>query len=276
MPYSLVAELIELQQLAEYTSRMGIHYVRLRTPEYFSRIGFFVSPHAWGLYYSPRKLNFSIEWTTDMSRDRWEEEECDSCMMELKRKTALNACNISEACWERVSQEKMSFYSLTHQVIYLMLGINSGCGFQMESMMKEKDPTASLNHMLQTLCSRVAVEAQTIADAGFPAELRDLFMEHIGICGTAGFLELANPQWLDIIQSWQAESGCYYKFDNERFNPENFKPGTYGKSRRKRAEELLSSGDQPCLAHRTSVALAALNTYMTLLIESKYGQEKLI
>ncbi|KAF7258112.1 hypothetical protein EG68_04719 [Paragonimus skrjabini miyazakii] len=36
MPYSLVAELIELQQLAEYTSRMGIHYVRLRTPEYFS------------------------------------------------------------------------------------------------------------------------------------------------------------------------------------------------------------------------------------------------
>ncbi|KAF8571290.1 hypothetical protein P879_02145 [Paragonimus westermani] len=146
----------------------------------------------------------------------------------------------------------------------------------MENMIREQNPTSSLNHMLQTLCSRVAVEAQTIADAGFPAELRDLLMEHIGICGTAGFLELANPQWLDVIRSWQAENGCYHKFDGERFNPENFRPGTYGKSRRKRAEQMLSSGNEPCLAHRTSVALVALNTYMTLLIESEYGQGKLI
>ncbi|KAA3673632.1 uncharacterized protein DEA37_0009868 [Paragonimus westermani] len=154
----------------------------------------------------------------------------------------------------------------------------------MENMLREQNPVSSLNHMLQTLCSRVAAEAQKIADAGFPAELRDLFMEHIllrfvlilvGICGTAGFLELANPQWLDVIQSWQAESGCYHEFEGERFNPENFRPGTYGKSRRKRAEEMLSFENEPCLAHRTSVALVALNTYMTLLIESEYGLEKL-
>ncbi|KAF8571291.1 hypothetical protein P879_02146 [Paragonimus westermani] len=36
MPYSLVTELIELQQLAEDTSQLGIQYVRLRTPKYFS------------------------------------------------------------------------------------------------------------------------------------------------------------------------------------------------------------------------------------------------
>lgn len=93
----------------------------------------------------------------------------------------------------------------------------------------------------------------------------------------AGFTEIARPEWLDQIISWQnSSSGCYYKFRDEILDPENFNPLRYG-NYRKRSEALMTGGgsiseeEEVCLSHRTGVALYALAAFTRRFVEQLTG-----
>ncbi|OON14044.1 hypothetical protein X801_10168 [Opisthorchis viverrini] len=141
----------------------------------------------------------------------------------------------------------------------------------MDAYVARLDGQITLNDRLERLCSRVAKEIKYIESMNYPSELRDLFMEQVGICGYAGFLSVCQPKYLEQILSWQASNGCFHIFNKEVIAPENFDPNRYGHYRRKRSEQALSAGPEACLSHRTSVALFALSSFMTLYMESLYG-----
>ncbi|VDP86517.1 unnamed protein product [Echinostoma caproni] len=225
-----------------------------------------IQPYSWALYRPPDELNYSLVWTSIGKEDAWDEKACDDCMHELLNKTRSDGrCNLSEDCWRKVISDEQSGYSLAHQVIYILLGINicsivygasipcllhvpitddsypqSGCLEDLERMTRETTTERSLDKLLQTLCTRIFIEANSLAAADFPLEYRDLFMEQIGICGDAGFVDQTELSWLEHILSWQAPIGCYYQFDHEYIDPINFDPNGYGTYRRKkRAEKAM-------------------------------------
>lgn len=100
----------------------------------------------------------------------------------------------------------------------------------------------------------------------------------VGVCGEAGFVDQTELSWLKQILSWQAPSGCYYQFDHENLSPENFKPHMYGSyRRRKRAEKRITGAESElCLAHRTAVALLAMQSFLVRFIETLHGLRSLV
>ncbi|THD27907.1 hypothetical protein D915_001304 [Fasciola hepatica] len=273
MPYSLVRNLIRIRQLAHAVGEAGIRVVSEKMPFYYSRVYHQVQPYSWALYRPPGELNYSLKWTESGKKDDFEEKVSDDCMHELINKSEDGRCSVSPQCWQMVTSDQRCGYSLTHQVIYILTGINSGCLEDLEYLSKLTTPERSLDKLLQTLCTRIMIEANHIAAAEFALEYRDLFMEQIGVCGEAGFVDQTELSWLEKILSWQAPSGCYYQFDHENLSPENFKPHMYGSyRRRKRAEKRIKGSESElCLAHRTAVALIAMQSFLVRFVETLYG-----
>ncbi|KAA0191375.1 UPF0764 protein C16orf89 [Fasciolopsis buskii] len=278
MPYRLVRQLIRIRQLAHDVGEAGVRVVSKKMPFYYSRVFHHVQPYSWALYRPPDDLNYSLTWTEAGKQDSWEEKLSDDCMHELINKSEDGRCNLSPQCWRVVTSDQQCGYSLTHQVIYILTGINSGCLGELEHLAKLTTPERSVDKLLRTLCTRIMIEANHIAVANFTLEYRDLFMEQIGVCGEAGFVDQTELSWLKQILSWQAPSGCYYQFDHENLSPENFKPHMYGSyRRRKRAEKRITGAESElCLAHRTAVALLAMQSFLVRFIETLHGLRSLV
>ncbi|CAH8511786.1 unnamed protein product [Dicrocoelium dendriticum] len=272
MPFTLVREMRWIQKIAAEVVQQGTEFVKIKTPKYFSNTGFLTEPYVWDLYYPPRGIRYQPKCAPNLKNHRWGERDCDNCMNEIYY-SKYPGCGITSQCWLNGTRVAMSGYSVTHQLIYLLIGASSECGGSLEERLRSEKPPATWSGLMHTMCGRMKVETETIANAGFPDSFRDLLMEQISVCGAAGFLELSKPEWLDVIISWQASNGCYHKFKEEVIPPENFDPKQYGNYRRrkKRSEIPMSGGGEACLAHRTSVAIAALTSYTTLFIEAAYG-----
>ncbi|CAI2737354.1 unnamed protein product [Dicrocoelium dendriticum] len=273
MPFTLVRELRQIQKIAAEVVQQGREFVKRKTPNYFSNVGFFTEPYVWDLYYPPRGLRYHPKWALNLEADQWYEQDIDNCMSEIYY-SKYPECRITSQCWLNGTRAAMSSYSVSHQLIYLLIGASSECAGSLEQRLRSEIPPVTLGGLMHTMCGRMKVETETIANAGFPDSFPDLLMEQIAVCGAVGFLELSKPEWLDIIISWQADNGCYHKFKEEEDIPsENFAPEQYGnyRRRRKRCESIMSGGGEGCLAHRTSVAIGALVSYTILFIEAAYG-----
>lgn len=138
---------------------------------------------------------------------------------------------------------------------------------QHSQMADEQQP---LRQLFDGYCANVYAEALGYEKRNFPSEIRDLFMEQIGLCGEAGYTQMAQWRWLPLIMSWERSSGCYGFFFDEQVDEHNFDYSTYGKvkrglSRRKRVEQIIAH--KGCLSHRTSVAQSALLAYVRRLVE---------
>ncbi|KAK4475158.1 hypothetical protein MN116_002242 [Schistosoma mekongi] len=270
--YNMPQEIIERMQLLygklTILNDFGVKNIEKQTPYYFSRVGFLLKPQLWNNFYPIALLNYSLKYEIVNKIDSWTEYDCDNCLREFLHKTKDGFCQISNQCWESASDHSETEYTLTHQVFYLMIGIQSNCRRTMNYLLQLNHSGMNTDRYLQQLCTNVAFEAQIIANKDFPVDYRDLFMEQVGFCGLAGFWQICKIDWLLKIISWQSKNGCYHKFYTEKMNPKNFDPNLYGHyKRRKRSEQRLSNGRQACLSHRTSVAITALSGYLRYLIE---------
>ncbi|GAA47983.1 UPF0764 protein C16orf89 homolog [Clonorchis sinensis] len=271
IPSQMIDILNSIHELACQVGDAGASTVAMKTPHYYEVAGFMMKPSTLKKYFLRRPLKTSEPWAYDPNLDNWREEDCDICMNQIGGGDSQSRCTLSEMCWKNATTTQMSGYSLAHQVLYLLIGINNNCGSLMDAHIARLDSQITVNGMLERLCGRIAKEIKYIESMNYPSALRDLFMEQVGICGYAGFLSVCQPNYLQQILSWQATNGCFHKFNEEVIAPENFDPNRYGHYRRKRSEQILSPGPEACLSHRTSVALFALSSFMTLYIEALYG-----
>ncbi|CAH8873047.1 unnamed protein product [Trichobilharzia szidati] len=268
IPNSVVVRMQIILRNIQTLCDFGLNNVPKETPFYFSRVGFLLNPQLWNRFYPVTLLNYSSIYHSKNEGGSMTEYDSDNCLRELLDKTDDGLCEISDKCWKLVTDESETDYGLTHQLLYIMIGLQSNCGETMNYLLKSDRPWMNTETYMQQLCTNVAIEAQTIANNSFPVESRDLFMEQVGFCGIAGFWQICRMDWLNKIIAWQEVNGCYHKFNKELINPRNFGPNEYGHyKRRKRSEEILSNGSEACLSHRTSVALTALGSYLRYLVE---------
>uniref|UniRef100_A0A1I8H9V9 Transposase n=1 Tax=Macrostomum lignano TaxID=282301 RepID=A0A1I8H9V9_9PLAT len=157
-------------------------------------------------------------------------------------------------------------YSLTHQLFYLMNGVQAGCLSNLTAQARATLPPAPTAVGLAGVFDNFL--RKDLQTAGFPKPDRDLFMRAGGsLWAWRATRNSPDGAGLPVLLSWQRANGCFGEFPGELINPSNFDPGLYGnyKRRRKRAEMRMPEG---CLSHRTSVAIAGLTAYCRRLVET--------
>ncbi|XP_021344818.1 UPF0764 protein C16orf89 homolog, partial [Mizuhopecten yessoensis] len=124
-------------------------------------------------------------------------------------KRTKNTCVISSRCWESMTSPLYNGYSLSHEIFYLQIGRQFGCGAEME-MRRLAAGQESIEKMHDDFCANMLNEATIIAKEGFPEHKQDLFMEQAALCGMLGYRQFFTSDWLEKILSWQDQiTGCY-------------------------------------------------------------------
>ncbi|KAM7532685.1 hypothetical protein Aperf_G00000130328 [Anoplocephala perfoliata] len=278
LPEGFVEKLQQLERLADEAGALGAMTAAMKTPFYFSKAGFLLEAELWQFLLPKRPLELlpTSKMEQILRHDDVPEDLFDYCFHEFVGNDLYNHCNISNKCFTNMNADKFSSYSLTHQVLYYLVGLGAGCEAQLIDMVGRSLAIGSVESQLRRFCSRIDAEARTLAENDFPKEMRDLFMEQVGVCGIAGFTQIARPEWIDQILKWQSPtSGCFHEFLGENLDPENFDPHRYGNYRRRRRSEMKmnggGNGSEVCLSHRTAVALMALSAYTRRMAEQFVG-----
>ncbi|XP_040064943.1 UPF0764 protein C16orf89 homolog isoform X2 [Ixodes scapularis] len=158
--------------------------------------------------------------------------------------------DVSGPCWRTMTGGGQRGYGLTHQVLFVTIGMALNCSVKMESLAGQfRQPGPRI--LLESLCRRVVQEAETVAEAGFPARLRDLFLEQVAVCGSLGYPGFDRDSWIGNALSWQRSDGCF------TFRPAAHK--TTASSRNKREARTTRDG---CDLHMTSVGAGALAVFL--------------
>lgn len=187
------------------------------------------------------------------------EEVSDGCLQQLF--TGHKCSQLNDSCWVAMTGGRQRGYALTHQVIFLTVGIWLNCTAKLNALaMKHGQPPADWN--LAFKCARVAHDAQLIVDENFPLSLRDLFMEQVAVCGFMNLPVFKDPSAIEDVLSWQRDDGCYV-IENQ--------PAASSLPPRVRRDER--KGKNQCSLHMTSVAAGALATYLQILYEMSLANE---
>ncbi|VDL62269.1 unnamed protein product [Hymenolepis diminuta] len=239
LPNEMLENIQQLDKLADKAGALAEMNSAIKTPFYYSKNSYLTKLKQWQFFLPTAELKIlpTVSLQDILKNDVTQEDQCDACFREF----------------------------IAHDS-------QARCENQLLDMVKRHLATPSIENQLREFCSKIYSEARTFEEYDFPKELRDLFLEQIGVCGIAGFTEIARPDWLNLILKWQSPtSGCFHLFIGERMDPENFNPQRYGNyRRRKRSEMMMDAGEsiqEVCLAHRTGVALMALAAYTRRMVE---------
>ncbi|KAG9337628.1 hypothetical protein JZ751_028385 [Albula glossodonta] len=171
-------------------------------------------------------------------------------------------CIVTKACRDTMTRFGCPYYSLSHQLLYFMVGKMRGCSNILQGEQRESRANLTDQDYQKIFCSNMMKSNTEILRSGFPGQSRDIFIENIMLCGLAGFSDFYKSDWLRHILLWQdTEVGCFGKdeadmaqvFGEEQ--AENIK--VY--KRVKRREKILSDG---CSSHMTGVAVSTLGGYL--------------
>ncbi|XP_050045245.1 UPF0764 protein C16orf89 homolog [Dermacentor andersoni] len=181
----------------------------------------------------------------------------DGCLQQLF--AGRNCCQLNDSCWVAMTGGRQHGYALTHQAIFLTVGIRLNCTAKLNGLAtRHGQPPADWN--LASKCARVADNAQLIVDENFPLRLRDLFMEQVAVCGFMDLPVFRDRSAMEDVLSWQRDDGCYV-VENE--------PAVGSLPQRIKREER--KGKDQCSLHMTSVAAGALATYLQILHQTRFA-----
>ncbi|XP_033125828.1 UPF0764 protein C16orf89 homolog [Anneissia japonica] len=155
--------------------------------------------------------------------DTFDEEFSDKCLSDMLGSKLIVPCTLSNECWRFITTADSEGYTATHQVLFFMIAEKTGCLQKLEEK-AEQNGQDSINKFYEKICSNIYYLAKRFADNDiFPDEDKDLFMEQIAICAAAGFSQFLNPDWLQLILSWQFENGCFGEVDESSRDEEKIR-----------------------------------------------------
>ncbi|CAL8068294.1 unnamed protein product [Orchesella dallaii] len=163
----------------------------------------------------------------------------------------LTACQVPHVC-EKTLYDPVprSQYYLAHQILQRIFTEQSDCPEAKQFLSEEIN---------DQLCSKMYQEAQLISEMGYPQALRDIFVEHVALCGFLRYPNFFREDWIKNIVSWQSESeyGC---FVHDKGYLQRFWTSDAPITRRSSPEEKRKGlmPDEECLPHLTVYALSAL------------------
>ncbi|XP_068211068.1 UPF0764 protein C16orf89 homolog isoform X38 [Palaemon carinicauda] len=279
-----VKDLHALYVQAEELNSLAQPFIRSTRPEYYAELGGLLQPGFWEIPLSTKIFNATENLYLDPHNvlngvEQLVESQSDRCVSEAGRPDVgyeeaawkgpdaiRGRCSLTKDCWDLMTKLGYSGYSLTHQVFYVVIGLQAGCESQLERfawVTLRHGKRMTIEQTLEEICYSILGEANAIAEAGFPETRQDLFMEQGALCGVLGYRDFFKKQWLTKVLSWQRPTGCFGDFrlfSASRKHPSRVdKIFHSGNNRVKREESPMESN---CLAHRTAVALGYLSLYV--------------
>ncbi|XP_030645988.1 UPF0764 protein C16orf89 homolog isoform X2 [Chanos chanos] len=266
-PYS---DFISLSQratavsLARRLDRCISHAVRaLREtdPKYFREFEPILDSSFWTLPRDWSSTDPSLVYSSLKSAECYDEQLSDKCMTLLLGTWKDNGtpCIVTKSCRDTMTQFGCPHYSLSHQLLYFMIGTMKGCSKMLKGDMRQSRINTTVDHYQRIFCSNMMQSNEDIVKNGFTGQTQDIFIENILLCGLAGFSDFYKSDWLQNILTWQdREVGCFGKEDDfAKIFGEELLESVH--RRVKRREKTLTDG---CSSHMTGVAVSALGGYL--------------
>lgn len=274
VPSYVIDQIRSLRDAAGAVSDVTTPYIAAGEPKYYNTIGPILAENLFALDYDGRDVpEDALLWKYNR-KEAMKESESDACLAEVFGTRSGVPCEISSRCWTTMTRPGYNGYSLSHQIFYLEIAEMSGCQEVMQWHMA-LNQQQGLSNLQDTYCANMLAEANLIADNGFPAYVRDLFMEQGALCGMLGYREFFNSDWLLAILSWQdPQDGCYRwagwpqaRGENQLSTlrvPDSDQPAQRSRRLYKREERRVA---RDCLCHRTAVAASVLAQYVRFVLE---------
>ncbi|XP_051995531.1 UPF0764 protein C16orf89 homolog isoform X2 [Xyrauchen texanus] len=221
-------------------------------PKYFKEFEPILDSSFWSLPAEWSSTDPSLAYTSVRTMECYDEYLSDKCMTLLLGTWKDNGtpCIITQSCRDTMTQFGCPHYSLSHQLLYFMIGKMKGCSRMLKGDMRLSRVNITVEHYQRIFCSNMMKSNQDIFRNGLPGQMQDIFIENILLCGLVGFSDFYKLDWLQSIVIWQdQEVGCFGKEEDISQVFEEFLDVPH--KRVKRREKTLKDG---CSSHMTGVA----------------------
>ncbi|KAK3598322.1 hypothetical protein CHS0354_029232, partial [Potamilus streckersoni] len=284
----------------EDTCSKALPYVEQIDAKYFKRFEDVIAkPYI--LPYNPTMLHplpgFHVGFKTD-----YDEERGDACYSRimgtfLEGNNPVPKCNITEDCLAYMTQNNTAQYFITHQLLYFITVEHVGCSEAVQEFIGSRN----IFDIERDFCAKIYPEAQSLVTNGnVDALKKDLFLEQVDLCGSLGFVNFMNTDWIRMVLRWpDRREGCFkwnlnqvYEIDDEilqkleqaeghTLSPSDIKnfqheaeagfqkqyQSTFSGNRRSMRkllrEKTMTDG---CLSHTSGLGFSAFSVYLRYLL----------
>ncbi|XP_036406792.1 UPF0764 protein C16orf89 homolog [Megalops cyprinoides] len=233
-------------------------------PKYFREFEPLLDTSFWRVPYEWSTSDPALAYSAFRSMECYDEQLSDKCITLLLGTWKDNGtpCMVTKPCLDTMTRFGCPHYSLSHQLLYFMIGTMRGCSNILQGERRESRANMTERDYQKIFCSNMRKSNEEFVRKVFPGQTRDIFIENIMLCGLAGFSDFYKSEWLRHILLWQdPEVGCFGKDEQDilqGLGEEQVETLKVHK-RVKRREKTLSDG---CSSHMTGVAVSALGGYL--------------
>ncbi|XP_053507743.1 UPF0764 protein C16orf89 homolog [Ictalurus furcatus] len=236
-------------------------------PKYYKEFEPVLSASFWSLPREWISTDPSLTYASPRSVECYDEQLGDKCMTLLLGTWKDNGtpCIVTKACRDTMTQFGCPHYSLSHQLLYFMIGTMKGCTRMLKGEVRLSQVNITVEHYQRIFCSNMMKSNQEISIKGITEQTQDIFIENILLCGLAGFSDFYKATWLQHILAWQDKKlGCFGKDEDDSQMFEEYLDAVH--RRVKRREKTLKDG---CSSHTTGVAMSALGGYLNFYLSEQ-------
>ncbi|XP_077387553.1 UPF0764 protein C16orf89 homolog isoform X2 [Festucalex cinctus] len=238
--------------------------LRHNDPKYYQEFEPILSWTFWQVPQERSSTDASLVYAATTTSECYDEQLSDKCLTLLLGtwKQKGTPCIVTKPCRDTMTQFGCPHYSLSHQLLYFMIGKMKGCSNLLKGDTRPSRANMTERSYQKIFCSNMMKTNQDIVATGLSQQTADIFIENILICGLAGFSDFYKAEWLQhILRLQDAELGCFGRDRSiisqmigdellEQLQPHH---------RVKRREKILPDG---CSSHMTAVAVGALGGYL--------------
>ncbi|KAM6957389.1 UPF0764 protein C16orf89 homolog [Aplochiton taeniatus] len=222
----------------------------------------------WTFWLVPKEwtsTDTSLVYSSTRTTECYDEQLSDKCMTLVLGTWKPNGtpCIVTKSCRDTMTRFGCPHYSLSHQLLYFMIGSMKGCSNMLKGDKRPSRANFTEHSYQKVFCSNMMRSNQEIINNSFMGQTQDIFIENILLCGLAGFSDFYKADWLNYILRLQDQDvGCFGKNERAIFQliREELSETEQPHTRVKRREKTLQDG---CSSHMTGVAVSALGGYLS-------------
>ncbi|XP_055366841.1 UPF0764 protein C16orf89 homolog isoform X2 [Betta splendens] len=208
---------------------------------------------SWSFWLIPQEWSStdpSLVYSSTMTTECYDEQLSDKCLTLLLGTWKMNGtpCIVTKPCRDTMTRFGCPHYSLSHQLLYFMIGKMRGCTNLLKGDTRASRANMTEQNYQRIFCSNMMKTNQDIIKDGLTDQTVDIFIE--------------NTDWLQhILRLQDEEAGCFGRDRSivSQIIGDELLEQLQPHRRVKRREKILSDG---CSSHMTAVAVGALGGYL--------------
>ncbi|XP_056143773.1 UPF0764 protein C16orf89 homolog [Lampris incognitus] len=255
---------VSLVKQLDQSLAKAVEALQQNDPKYYAEFEPLLTWRFWLIPQEWSTTDPSLVYSSTSTMECYDEQLSDKCMTLLLGtwKNKGTPCIVTKSCRDTMTRFGCPHYSLSHQLLYFMIGTMRGCSQMLKGDMRASRANMTERSYQKIFCSNMMKNNQETLQDGFTGQTQDIFIENILLCGLAGFSDFYKPDWLQHILSLQdQELGCFGrdgKIISQIIGDELLEQLQLHR-RVKRREKTLRDG---CSSHMTGVAVSALGGYL--------------